>query len=99
MTNEELKDLLVYKKPVTIAAIVLLLLAILPWPYGYYIFLRWVIFLVSGFLVYLTHILKKTFWVALFTLIVILFNPIVRIPLDREIWQVIDLIVAILFLV
>lgn len=98
MSNEELRNLLVYKKPATIAVIFLLVLAIFPWSYGYYVFLRWVVFLVSGFLVYLAHNLKKTIWVVMFTLIAILFNPIVRISLDRETWQVIDLVTASIFI-
>lgn len=98
MENKELKDIFTYKKTATIATIVLLVLAIFPWPYGYYVFLRWVVFLVSGFLVYLSHNLKATVWVVLFTLIAILFNPIVRIPLDRDVWQIVDLVAASVFI-
>lgn len=97
--NEGLKNLLVYKKPATIAAIVFLLLAIFPWPYGYYVFLRWVVFLASGFLVYLAHNLGKIGWVVLFALIAILFNPLVRVSLDREVWFLIDLLVAGFFVI
>lgn len=97
--NEELKNLLVYKKPATIIATVLLLLAILPWSDGYYVFLRWVVFIVSGFLVYLAHNLKKPSRVVLFTLIAILFNPFIPIHFDQGTWIIIDFIVAILFLI
>lgn len=99
MNNEEFKNLLVYKKPAAIIATVSLLLAILPWPDGYYVFLRWVIFIVSGFLVYLAHNLKKPSRVILFTLLAILFNPITPIHFDQETWIIIDFIAAILFLI
>lgn len=97
--NGEFKNLLVYKKPATIIATVFLFLAILPWSDGYYVFLRWVIFIVSGFLVYLAHNLKKPSRVILFTLIAILFNPITPIHFDQETWIIIDFIAAILFLI
>lgn len=76
---------------------VLLLIAILPLPYGYYSFLRWVtcgIAAVTSFIAYQWGF-KWAPWV--FIPLAILFNPILPIHLTKEIWQPIDIIAAILF--
>ena len=67
------------------------------WPYGYYVLLRWV---VSGagvvvFIAAITEGRHATAWT--FAGVVLLFNPLVPIHLDREIWGVIDLASATVF--
>ena len=81
-----------------IASGILLLLAFPSgWPYGYYIFLRWIIFISSiaianGF--YKAGIIS---WVLVFGALAFLFNPIVPIYLNKSSWVAIDLISAVLF--
>lgn len=94
------KEIIKYKKIASLLSIIMLLLAIPTFlPYGYYILLRWVVSASAVFLVYLSHQFKKTFWVFLMALIALLFNPIAPIHLDKETWVIINLIVAVLFLV
>ncbi len=85
------------KKPSIIAGI-LLLLAIPPvWPYGYYIFLRWVIFAISFLIAYRLSKIDLNYWVLAFGVIAFLFNPIFPIYLSKSIWVVIDLVSAFIF--
>lgn len=94
------KEIIKYKNIVSIISIILLLLAIPAiWPYGYYILLRWVIAVSAIFLIWVAYNFKKTFWLFLMGIIALLFNPITPIHLNKETWIVIDLIVAIIFLV
>jgi hypothetical protein len=75
---------------------IMLLLALLNLPYGYYLLLR---IIVSASSVYLSYSFygknKKWFF---FLIGAFLFNPIVPVYLTREIWMVFDLGFAILFL-
>lgn len=95
------KEIIKYKNITSIIAILMLLLAIPEglWPYGYYVFLRWIITGVAIFILWIAHNLERRGWFWLMMLIAILFNPIVPIHLDKEIWVAIDFIVATLFLV
>lgn len=95
------KETIKYKNIASVIAILILLVAIPSgiWPYGYYILLRWVITGVALFVLWVAYGLEKKGWLWLMTGIAILFNPIVPIYLNKEIWVVIDFIVAILFLI
>lgn len=95
MNKENIK----YKNIASIISAIMLILAIPKiWPYGYYIFLRWVITSSSIFLAWISYNLKKTFWLFSMVLIALLFNPIASIYLRKEVWVVIDSFVTILFL-
>jgi len=82
-------------------AILMLLFAIPSgiWPYGYYIFLRWVVMVTAILTLWTAYNLKKNVWIWLMVGIAILFNPIAPVHLDKETWVIIDFIVAIIFLV
>jgi len=81
-----------------IASGILLLLAILSgWPYGYYIFLRWVVFITSIVVADGFYKARLTGWVFVFGALAFLFNPIMPIYLNKSSWVLIDFIVAILF--
>jgi len=75
----------------------LLFLAILYWPYAYYVLLRWVIFISASIVAYSFYKSKFPAWVLTFGGIAFLFNPIYPVYLTREIWAPIDLISAVLF--
>lgn len=96
-----MKELIRNKNIASIIAILILLLAIPEgiWPYGYYVFLRWIVTGVAIFVLWTAYNLKKQGWLWLMVGIAILFNPIIPIHLDKGMWMVIDFIVAILFLV
>lgn len=77
---------------------VLLVLAIpTGWPYGYYIFLRWVIFISSIIIANGFYKSGLIAWVFIFGALAFLFNPILPIYLRKASWVGIDLVAAILF--
>ena len=75
---------------------VLLVLALLPWPYGYYTFLRLSVCVVTGWLAYEQWRLDNAVsgWVVGLGATALLFNPLSPIHLTREIWNVLDLAAA-----
>jgi len=88
-----------YQKTLCITAGIALLLAIYSFPYGYYIFLRWAIMLISIYVA----ILKfqgnyKTAGLILLS-VAILFNPFVPITMAKSSWAIFDFITAMLFFV
>jgi len=92
-----MKEVIQNKNTASKISAVMLLIAILPLPYGYYILLRWIISSSAIFLAWVANELGKKFWLFLMIIIVLLFNPIAPIHLDKGTWVIIDLIVAILF--
>jgi len=87
-----------YKNIGNIIAGVALLLAIPSiWPYGYFIFLRWVVLITGSYSAYLSYKLDKKPWVITFIIVVILFNPTAPVYLDKEMWIIVDIITAIIF--
>lgn len=80
----------------SIIAIFLLLLALLPMPYGYYTFVRIFICLYSAFLAYKTWQEQIQLWMWIFIIIAILFNPLIPIYLNRELWAIIDITAAVI---
>jgi hypothetical protein len=94
------KGILKYKNIVSIIAIIMLVLAIPSglWPYGYYILLRWLVTGAALLGLWNAYELKKQTWVIIMALIAIFFNPIAPIHLGKEVWVIIDFIVAGLFL-
>ncbi|MCK4325941.1 hypothetical protein KAW55_04225 [bacterium] len=83
-----------------VASIVMLLLAIPPgWPYGYYSLLRLVVCGTSVYLVWSARQINKDGWMWAMGFVALLFNPILPIHLDKFTWSVIDLGIAILFVI
>jgi len=77
----------------------MLLLTLAPWPYGYYQLLRFVVCGAAVYVAVTAYKWQRTWVTWLFGFIAVLFNPLIPIHLSRDIWQPIDLISAILFLV
>lgn len=81
-----------------IVASFLLILALLDLPYGYYAFLRLFISFIA--LLEIVSSYKSRKEINLFHLIVLLlFNPIFIIPLTRNIWIFVDVIIGTIFLI
>ena len=79
---------------------VLLILAIPSgWLYGYYVFLRWAIFVSAIVVANGFHKAKLMAWVFVFGALAFLFNPIVPIYLNKASWVGIDLVAAMLFFI
>ena len=95
------REIIKYKNIVSIVAIVMLLLAIPSgvWAYSYYVLLRWVVFGAAIFVLYIAHERGKSFWLLVMGAIALLFNPIFPVYLEKEVWVLIDLIVAGIFLI
>lgn len=75
-----------------VISILMLLWALNPAnPYGYYVLLRIVLCGVSAFLAYRAYELGKESWVWILGLTAVIYNPLIRIHLTREIWTVINL--------
>jgi len=79
-------------------ASVLLLLALLKLPYGYYTLLRLAVCVVAAYHCVLSYKLNRGVLTVLFGFVAILFNPIIPILLERDTWQIIDVVVSLLFL-
>lgn len=79
---------------------VLLLIAIFPIKeYSYFVLLRWVVCFSAIFVGYFLFQEKRYSWVWLMGIIAVLFNPIEPVHLNKGIWQVIDFVTAIIFIV
>jgi len=79
---------------------VLLLVALFPWPYWYYNLLRLAVFAVSAWIAYEQWRIDDAIsgWVVAFGLIALLYNPFLPVHLTREIWSVLNIGTAALFL-
>ncbi|MBU1425285.1 MAG: hypothetical protein KKH12_07545 [Gammaproteobacteria bacterium] len=74
-----------------IVGVALLAWALVPTnPYDYYIFLRIVLCGIFVFLAIKAHELKQAGWVWALAITAVVYNPIVRIHLNREIWSVVN---------
>ena len=74
------------------------LIALLPMPYGYYIFLRIAVTGLGGITAYLRYTSGKRDWMLWsFVAVAILFNPFIPIHLTKEIWMVFNVMTAGLF--
>lgn len=79
----------------------LLVAALLPWPYGYYNFLRITVCAVTAWLAYtqLRHDDALSGWVVALGAMSVLYNPIVPVHLTRELWSVLNLTGAVMLVV
>lgn len=77
----------------------MLVLALGPWPYGYYTLLRWVTCATAVIFAFHGHAGGKMWALWTFGFVALLFNPIAPVYLSREAWRPIDLITAVLFAV
>ena len=77
---------------------ILLLLCLLKMPYGYYQLVRLVSF--ASFLVIANFAFKEkqTNLMYLFIFFAILFQPFIKIALGRQIWNIVDVVVAVILL-
>lgn len=74
-----------------IIAIILLALALNPYnPYGYYVLLRWICCAIFIFLTLVSIKNKKENWIWIFGILVFIYNPIIRIHLNKFLWTIIN---------
>jgi len=84
--------------PQVIAATMLLWALVPSNPYGYYILLRWICFGIFGYLTYLSFNQSKDGWAWLLGVNIVIYNPIFRVHLDRELWSIINVISILILL-
>jgi len=78
---------------------VLLLLCLAKMPYGYYQFVRFAAFVGFGLLAYNSYEKNLINNMIIFIGLALLFQPFIKISLGRELWNIVDVIVAIGLLV
>ena len=90
MNNNSLK--LIFFIPVML----LLLAPLFRFPYGYYVLTKLLVSISAILIIYFSYKNEKTISevIVIFSLILMLFNPIIPIPFPRLIWTMIDFIVA-----
>lgn len=78
-----------------------LLLCLLHMPYGFYILVRIVATLAFCFFAYVAKLYRRGWRMIIFFVLAIIFQPIIKFPLGREIWNILDVCVAayLLFLI
>ncbi|MFH1455092.1 MAG: DUF6804 family protein [bacterium] len=86
-------------KVIKIICAVLLLGALFNFPYVYYQILRGSIMILSGYLSYNYFKSKKENLGWIFAIIAILFNPVIPFYFGKELWQLLDVITAGVFLI
>lgn len=74
--------------------IAVLLVAIAPLPYSYYMFLRWAVTLSACIHIYFGFTRKRWAAVAIFIALAVLFNPIVPVYLSKVVWMILDFLAA-----
>lgn len=87
--------------PLYIASLVmagLMFIALFPWPYGYYVLLRFLAMIFFGIMTYHFYKEDKIIYAVVAGALALLFQPFFKIALGREVWQVVDVIVAIVLI-
>lgn len=74
---------------------ILLIICLAKMPYGYYQLVRFSALIGFGLLAYIANGENKKKEVVVYIILAILFQPLIKIPLGREIWNIVDVIVAI----
>ena len=89
---------LTLKEIISIVLAFTLLICLFPLPYGFFVLIRLISTIVFGYLAYDFYQRGETIKCVVAALIVLLFQPFAKISFEREIWNVIDIIVALLLL-
>jgi hypothetical protein len=71
--------------------IVALGVALLEMPYGYYQLLRVLVFCVAAYLAFESAKRSETSWAWVLGGIALIYNPLVRLALGRDIWEVVNI--------
>lgn len=79
----------------------LLLLCLLHMPYGFYVLVRIIATLAFCFFAYVAKLYRRGWRMIIFFVLAIIFQPIIKFPLGRGIWNILDVCVAayLLFLI
>lgn len=67
--------------------------------YGYFTFLRFIVCFVAAYNTFLAHSQHKIEWTWILGGIAVFFNPIVPIYMNRQLWIIVDIVVAVVFVI
>ena len=81
------------------ASSMLLVMAVLPLPYGYYMLLRLLITASAAYVAYKNFNKEMPVWGIVFVIVALLFNPLYVVHFDKTLWVIIDILVASLFFI
>ena len=84
---------------IKLLAACLLIIAIAEMPDGYYTFLKFAVCGGAAYLVYVNFKSEREGWLLVFGLIALMWNPLVPLQFKREIWVVLDIAAAVVFIV
>ena len=87
------------EKYISLILAALLLLCLAPMSYGYYSLVRFVAMVVFARMAYQYYVQRKEGLAWAFGALAVLFQPFFKIALGRGVWNVVDVLVAILLLV
>ena len=87
------------KKIALILVAFLLLLCLAPMPYGYYTLVRFAAMIVFGVMAYKYYQVKKEGMAITFGALTLLFQPFIKIALGRTMWNIVDVVVAVLLII
>jgi len=79
---------------IKIALAILLLLCLFHMPYGYFQIFRFIAVVGFAILSYYEYERKNIPLVIVFAGLVLLFQPLVKVPLGRQVWVIIDVIIS-----
>ena len=83
------------EKTIKIVLAILFLLCLLDMPYGFYQLVRFVGLVGFGVLAYNANEKHKQTEMIIYVVLALLFQPFFKVALGRELWNIIDIIVAI----
>ena len=83
-----------FESLIKLALAILLLICLFHLPYGYYQLIRYIAVVGFAFLAWFAYERKNTVLVILFVALAVLFQPLVKVPVHRSGWVVIDVAVA-----
>lgn len=86
-------------KHLKLILIIALLLCLAPMPYGYYMLVRFFAMVMFGLMAYRYHQEKKENLMITFGALAVLFQPLIKIPLGRTVWNVVDVVIAVVLIV
>lgn len=81
-----------------IATAVLMVLCLFDMPYGYYTFVRFVAMVVFAIIAFKCIFNDKKEWALFFVSSALLFQPFIKVALGRTMWNVVDIIEAIVLI-
>ena len=83
-----------FKTTTKIILAILLFLCLADMPYGYYQFVRFSSCVAFGYLAYVSNREKSESQAIIYVVLVLLFQPFIKISLGRELWNIVDAIVG-----